>query len=388
MADRSRMDREGCTTAPTPLPATCSPTITGTLAPTTFDCEALRPFCDPFPGDEAYNCFQYFTAYGPCYFRPTLSPTRSPPTKPPTMSPTTYTPTLSPPTPQPAPFPPLRYPPPPLPPPPLSPLATASPTTTPPPPPQEQLGNPVPPPSVIPPAAATNLSLSLFDITPAIQTAWDANDTSIWTAIPPGQHTHSAAIAYNETIGVKISVSDEAGVMDHTFFSALLVLQFSPRSKPLPPSSVGTLEPIVHYDIIPDLCGVTPSNADDVRMIRLFDDRARTDMYLDYQTTQWLRVTAELLDVEVRQRYDSFAVLLPQELMREFSGWNARVCSLAAYDNAPPFNELGAEVQVRTRVSAVPLRQVVAAAGDVVPACMRAECAGAGTAVVADGAVS
>jgi hypothetical protein len=180
---------------------------------------------------------------------------------------------------------------------------------------------------------------------------------------------------------VKISVSDEAGVLDHTFFSALLVLQFSPRSKPLPPSSVGILEPIVHFDIIPDVCGVTPSNADDVRMIRLFDDQARTDKYLDYVTTQWLRVTAELLDVEVRQRYDSFAVLLPRELLREFSGWNARVCSLAAYDNTPPFNELGAEVQVRIRVSAVPLRHVVSAAGDAVPACMT-ECAGAGTMMV------
>lgn len=177
---------------------------------------------------------------------------------------------------------------------------------------------------------------------------------------------------------MKISVSDEAAVLDnHTFFSALLVLQFSPRSKPLPPSSVGSLEPIVHFDIIPDLCGVTPSNADDVRMIRLFDDQAKTDSYLDYKTTQWLRVTTELLDVEVRQRYDSFAVLLPQELLREFSGWNARVCSLAAYDNAPPFNELGAEVQVRACVSAVPSHQLVAAAGDAVPACM-AECAGAG----------
>jgi hypothetical protein len=93
---------------------------------------------------------------------------------------------------------------------------------------------------------------------------------------------------------------------------------------------------------------LTPENAADVRMVRLFDDMSGADTYLDPVTTQWMRGKAQLLDVEVRQSGNSFAVLLPPEVMREFSGWNARVCSLASYDNTGTgMNALGAEVQVR-----------------------------------------
>jgi hypothetical protein len=103
-------------------------------------------------------------------------------------------------------------------------------------------------------SAAMNLSLSLFDLTPDIQTAWDTNTSSIWSVIPPGQHTASAAIAFNEAIGVRIAV-DTAGVLSNTFYNHLLVLMFSPRSKSLPSTSIGVMEPIVHFDVIPNLCG-------------------------------------------------------------------------------------------------------------------------------------
>ena len=140
-------------------------------------------------------------------------------------------------------------------------------------------------------------------------------------------------VAYNTTVGVQTRATsdDPSTLLDLT--PGLVLLAFIPRNARVA-SGVAAAEPLLHFETLTDLCGIHPTNADSLVLLRLMHDPASTSALLDPAISYWLKSAAPLINASsapLMASFDRYATLLPRAVLVQFAGWNLRFCTVGEY---------------------------------------------------------